>query len=51
MTEMANHFIELISNVGFPIVISFYLLHHFDKKMDRMIENLEELCHLFRSQA
>lgn len=35
--------VELISNVGFPIVLSIYLLHRMEKKLDSMIHVLEAL--------
>ncbi|MBQ0140177.1 MAG: YvrJ family protein [Kurthia sp.] len=35
--------INLISNVGFPIVIAIYLLHGFEKKLDLLIEHIQKL--------
>ncbi|MCA0981143.1 MULTISPECIES: YvrJ family protein [Exiguobacterium] len=34
---------ELISNLGFPIVVSLYLLHRIETKLDRMIQLLERM--------
>ena len=39
----ANNLINLISNIGFPIVISIYLLLRFEQKievLERAIQNL-----------
>ncbi|MCC5891848.1 YvrJ family protein [Exiguobacterium sp.] len=34
---------ELISNLGFPIVVSLYLLHRIETRLERMIQLLERL--------
>lgn len=41
--EEYKNLIELISNVGFPIIIAFYLLHRFEKKLDNLIDNINLL--------
>lgn len=43
MTEFLPIAVEAISTVGFPIVISFYLLHRLENKMDHMIQALNNL--------
>ncbi|UEA31470.1 YvrJ family protein [Granulicatella elegans] len=37
--------IALISNMGFPIAMSIYLLHRMEQKLDTMINLLSELNH------
>ncbi|QLQ23327.1 MAG: YvrJ family protein [Paracoccaceae bacterium] len=32
-----------MSNLGFPIVVSLYLLHRIETKLDRMIQLLERM--------
>lgn len=34
----ASDWIDLISNVGFPIVVTFYVLTRLEKKIDKLIE-------------
>ncbi|HEY4552274.1 MAG TPA: YvrJ family protein [Bacillaceae bacterium] len=36
------NFVTLVSNLGFPIVVTIYLLHRFEKKL----ESLEHSIHL-----
>lgn len=36
-------FVQLVSNMGFPIVITIYLLHRFEKKMDALVESIQTL--------
>lgn len=40
---LANY-IELISNTGFPIVISLYLLNRMEKKLDFLVHAINQLC-------
>ncbi|WP_461207894.1 YvrJ family protein [Clostridium sp. DL1XJH146] len=40
---MYQDFINLISTVGFPIVVSFYLLVRFEKKIEELTQVLTEL--------
>lgn len=42
MLEEGINFVNLISNMGFPIVITIYLLHRFEKRIDA----LESSIHL-----
>lgn len=37
-------YIELISNTGFPIVISMYLLNRMEKKLDLLVIAIEKLA-------
>ncbi|UJF16412.1 YvrJ family protein [Jeotgalibaca sp. MA1X17-3] len=36
-------YIEAISNTGFPIVISLYLLNRMEKKVDALVSAIEKL--------
>lgn len=36
-------YIELISNTGFPIVISLYLLNRMEKKLDALVQSIDNL--------
>ncbi|MGP6139403.1 MULTISPECIES: YvrJ family protein [unclassified Jeotgalibaca] len=36
-------YIEVISNTGFPIVISMYLLNRMEKKLDTLVQAIEKL--------
>lgn len=49
MTDYTN-LINLISNVGFPIVIAIYLLHRFEKKLDTLVENISILSQAIEKQ-
>lgn len=49
MTDYTN-VINLISNVGFPIVIAIYLLHRFEKKLDTLVENISILSQAIEKQ-
>lgn len=42
MTDYAG-IVNLVSNVGFPIVIAIYLLHRFEKKLDVLVDNIQTL--------
>ncbi|MEN2767334.1 YvrJ family protein [Ornithinibacillus xuwenensis] len=44
-----QHFINLISNMGFPIVISIYLLHRFEKKLDSLENAIQNLIKVINS--
>ena len=35
---------QMIGNFGFPIVVTFYLLHRFENRLDRLRASVEELC-------
>ncbi|ERG67808.1 YvrJ family protein [Exiguobacterium sp. SH3S2] len=41
---------ELISNLGFPIVVSLYLLHRIETRLERMIQLLERLDSTYPSE-
>lgn len=43
--------INLISNVGFPIVIAVYLLHRFERKLDTLVENIQILSQAIEKQS
>lgn len=49
MTDYSN-LMNLISNVGFPIVIAVYLLHRFEKKLDTLVENINILSQAIEKQ-
>ncbi|HEO8418372.1 YvrJ family protein [Niallia sp. FSL W8-0635] len=40
--------ISFISQVGFPIVISFYLLNRIETKLDIMIKSIQSLPELIK---
>ncbi len=44
-TDILKPFIALISNMGFPIAMSIYLLHRMEQRLDTMIHLLTELNH------
>lgn len=41
-------YMEMISNTGFPIVISLYLLHRMETKLDAVVSAIQELSHSFQ---
>ena len=43
--------VNLISNVGFPIVIAIYLLHRFEKKLDALVNNIKVLSTVIEKQC
>lgn len=36
-------YVEVISNTGFPIVISMYLLNRMEKKLDALVQAIQDL--------
>ena len=38
-----DHWVALLTDVGFPIAVTFYLLHRVEGKLDVMIETLHQL--------
>ena len=38
-----SSYIDLISNTGFPIVISMYLLNRMEKKLDALVQSIDNL--------
>lgn len=49
-TDILQPFIALISNMGFPIAMSIYLLHRMEKRLDTMIHLLTELNHHLKKE-
>ena len=43
--DIVQPLIALISNMGFPIAMSIYLLHRMEQRLDTMIKLLSELNH------
>lgn len=41
-----SSYVELISNTGFPIVISMYLLNRMEKKLDKLVDAIEKLARI-----
>lgn len=41
-----SSYIDLISNTGFPIVISMYLLNRMEKKLDKLVDAIEKLARI-----
>ncbi|MFC4386561.1 YvrJ family protein [Gracilibacillus marinus] len=40
---MEQTWIALITDVGFPVAVTFYLLHRVETKLDTLIESILEL--------
>lgn len=40
-------YIEVISNTGFPIVISLYLLNRMEKKLDELVRAIQDLSRTY----
>lgn len=38
-----EHWLGLVTDVGFPIGVTFYLLHRIEGKMNQLIESIHEL--------
>ena len=49
-TDFFQPLIALISNMGFPIAMSIYLLHRMEQKLDTMIHLLSELNHHLKKE-
>ena len=43
--DILQPLIALISNMGFPIAMSIYLLHRMEQRLDTMIQLLSDLNH------
>jgi hypothetical protein len=43
--------IPLISEVGFPIVVTFYLLYRIEAKLDNVVESIQSLPERMRDRA
>lgn len=37
--------IPLISEVGFPIIVTLYLLHRIEAKLDNVVQSIQNLPH------
>lgn len=46
-TEIYSSFVDIISNIGFPIFISLYLLQRMETKLDEMVQALQDLSRSF----
>ncbi|RSL30287.1 YvrJ family protein [Salibacterium salarium] len=42
----AAGFVQMLANFGFPIVITFYLLFRFEKRIERMEHLLQRTKHI-----
>lgn len=40
---MENSWVSLLTDVGFPIVVTFYLLHRIEIKLNVLIQSIHEL--------
>ncbi|MBO8155470.1 MAG: YvrJ family protein [Bacillaceae bacterium] len=38
-----DHWVNWIPEIGFPIVVTFYLLHRIEGKIDQLIESIHSL--------
>ncbi|WP_076850160.1 YvrJ family protein [Rubeoparvulum massiliense] len=38
-----EEWVTLLSNFGFPVVLSIYLLLRFERKLDQLIDSLEQM--------
>ena len=38
-----ENWLALVTDVGFPVVVTFYLLHRIEAKMNLLIESIHEL--------
>lgn len=43
IVEWMQPVVDLVSNVGFPIFISLYLLHRMENKIDDIVDVLQQL--------
>lgn len=48
-TEIYTSFVDIISNVGFPIFVSLYLLQRMETKLDEMVQALQDLSQSFKN--
>ncbi|WP_077624084.1 YvrJ family protein [Sediminibacillus massiliensis] len=44
------NYIQLISNLGFPIAITIYLLHRFEKRIKELERAVTELVKIIENQ-
>ena len=50
VTRMEQNLLTAISSVGFPIVVTLYLLTSFQRSMDRFTDQLSELVKELQQQ-
>ncbi|PLR95898.1 YvrJ family protein [Bacillus sp. T33-2] len=43
--------IPLISDVGFPIVVTLYLLHRIEAKLDNVVQSIQNLPERMKERA
>lgn len=48
---MEQQLLTAVSSVGFPIVITFYLLTRVQKSLDKFTDTLAELVHELKREA
>lgn len=48
--ELVSIAMEMIGSVGFPIFISFYLLHRFEAKLDSVVKAVNDLAQVLSRQ-
>jgi hypothetical protein len=41
--KLMEHWLPFIQEVGFPILVTFYLLHRIETKLDGVIESIQTL--------
>ncbi len=46
-----DQFIPLISDVGFPIVVTLYLLHRIEAKLDSVVHSIQNLPGSLKEKA
>ena len=42
--SITKQIVYIISQVGFPIVVCFFLLIRYEKKLDKMTTTLQDMC-------
>lgn len=48
---MENTWVSILTDVGFPIVVTFYLLHRIEMKLNRLIESIHALPDKMRDSS
>jgi hypothetical protein len=46
-----EQFIPLISEVGFPIVVTLYLLYRIESKLDLVVQSIQNLPELLKERT
>jgi hypothetical protein len=46
-----EQFVPLISEVGFPIVVTLYLLYRIESKLDLVVQSIQNLPELLKERA